>query len=204
MASFLKEPADLQRVCGAHTHVMSDGQDIATDESDAHATALPPEYAHRLAMEIAQRKEVELALRESIRELRTKEDALRQSEEQLRAFVENAAIGLHRVGPDGTILWANRAELDLLGYDESEYVGRSIAEFHADQSTVEHLLSHLSSGEGLHNYEARLRAKDGGIKHVLVSSSVYRRDGKFVHTRCFTRDVTDRGPRRCFRCGHVR
>jgi signal transduction histidine kinase len=26
---------------------------------------------------------------------------------------------------------------------------------------------------------------------VLISSNVYRKDGKFVHTRCFTKDITD-------------
>jgi PAS domain S-box-containing protein len=38
----------------------------------------------------------------------------------------------------------------------------------------------------------RLRAKDGSIKHVLLSSNAYFRDGEFVHTRCFTRDITER------------
>ena len=42
--------------------------------------------------------------------------ALRRSEAVLRDFVETSTIGLHWVGADGTILWANQAELDLLGY----------------------------------------------------------------------------------------
>ena len=43
------------------------------------------------------------------------EERLRRSEQQLADFFENATVGLHWVGPDGTILRANRAELDLLG-----------------------------------------------------------------------------------------
>jgi PAS domain S-box-containing protein len=125
-------------------------------------------------------------------ELRSKEDPLRRREAQLRDFIENAPLGLHSVGPDGTILWANRAELDLLGYAEAEYIGRSIHEFHADADAIEDILARLNRGEALHDYEARMRAKDGSIKHVLISSNVYAPDGKFVHTRCFTRDVTDR------------
>ena len=42
--------------------------------------------------------------------------ALRRSEAVLRDFIETSTIGLHWVGADGTILWANQAELDLLGY----------------------------------------------------------------------------------------
>lgn len=33
--------------------------------------------------------------------------------------------------------------------------------------------------------------QDGSIKEVLINSNVYKRGLKFVHTRCFTRDVTD-------------
>jgi PAS domain S-box-containing protein len=188
VANFYKEPAELQRVCATHTHVMPNGE----AETDPSATALPPQYARRLAKEIAQREEVEHALRQSLRELRAKDLALKDSDEQLRDFVENATLGLHRVGPDGTILWANQAELDLLGYAESEYVGHPISEFHADQSAIQEILARLRRGEALHDYEARLRARDGSIKHVLISSSAYSRDGGFVHTRCFTRDITER------------
>jgi len=37
-----------------------------------------------------------------------------------------------------------------------------------------------------------LRAKDGSVRHVVISSNAYFRDGKFVHSRCFTRDITER------------
>ena len=37
-----------------------------------------------------------------------------------------------------------------------------------------------------------MRCRDGSIRRVLINSSVLWRDGQFVHTRCFTRDVTDR------------
>ena len=120
------------------------------------------------------------------------EDDLRRKQAELTDFVENATVGLHWVGPDGTILWANRAELDLLGYARDEYVGRNIAEFHADPPVITDILCRLTNGEELHGYEARLRCKDGSVRNVQISSNVYRDGGRFVHTRCFTRDVTDR------------
>ncbi|HEY1376487.1 MAG TPA: PAS domain S-box protein [Gemmataceae bacterium] len=120
------------------------------------------------------------------------EDRLRRSERELADFFENATEGLHWVGPDGTILRANRAELDLLGYTAEEYVGHKIAEFHADEGVIADILRRLQAGEELHNYEARLRCKDGSLRHVLINSNVMRRDGQFAHTRCFTRDVTGR------------
>jgi PAS domain S-box-containing protein len=120
------------------------------------------------------------------------EDALRQSEQELSDFFENAVVGLHWVGPDGTILRANRAELEMLGYAPEEYLGHHIAEFHADRTAISDILRRLQAGEVLHEYEARLRCKDGSIKHVLIDSSVMWEKGEFVHTRCFTRDITER------------
>ncbi|MDB6027482.1 MAG: putative Histidine kinase [Verrucomicrobiales bacterium] len=123
-------------------------------------------------------------------EKRKAETALRRNEELLADFFENGAVGLHWVGPDGIILRANRAELELLGYSEKEYIGHHIAEFHADAPVIEDILSKLSCGKCLQNYEARLRCKDKSIKHVLITSNVLWQDGKFIHTRCFTRDIT--------------
>jgi PAS domain S-box-containing protein len=105
-------------------------------------------------------------------------------------FVENAALGLHWVGEGGKILWANQAELDLLGYTHDEYIGRHISDFHADEDAITDILCKLSNNETLRDYEARLRHKDGSIIHVLITSNVRWDKGRFVHTRCFTRDIT--------------
>ena len=145
-----------------------------------------------LEHEIERRKELETELRHALAERRRAEEALRDTQQELVDFFENAAEGLHWVGPDGTILWANRAELDMLGYSEEEYVGHHIAEFHADQDAIEDMLARLARNETLYDREAALRCKDGTVKHVVIHSNALFRDGKFVHTRCFTRDVTDR------------
>jgi PAS domain S-box-containing protein/excisionase family DNA binding protein len=114
-----------------------------------------------------------------------------EAERELADFIDNALEGLHKVGADGTILWANKAELDLLGYRQDEYVGRHIAEFHANQDVIDEMLSKLMSGQNLFDYPASLRCRDGSVKQVLIHSNAYMRDGKFVYSRCFTRDVTE-------------
>jgi PAS domain S-box-containing protein len=120
------------------------------------------------------------------------EAELRRSEHELSDFFENAAVGLHWAGPDGIILRANQAELDLVGYPREEYVGRHVAEFHADRAAMEDILSRLHAGETIRAYEARLLCKDGSTKQVLIASSALWENGRFIHTRCFTRDITDR------------
>jgi PAS domain S-box-containing protein len=119
------------------------------------------------------------------------QEAVLRSVVTLRDFVENAPEGLRRVGPDGLILWANLAELDMLGYTRAEYVGHHIAEFHADAEVIEDLLARLARGETLREREVRMVCKDGSIRHVLVNSNALFEGGKFIHTRCFTRDITE-------------
>jgi two-component system, cell cycle sensor histidine kinase and response regulator CckA len=131
-----------------------------------------------------------LRLQEEIHERQQAEAELRHSQQQLTDFVENATIGMHWVSADGTILWANQAELDLLGYSREEYIGRSITEFHAESDVIDDILCRLTRNEVLQSYSAKLLAKNGSIREVLINSNVYWENGEFVHTRCFTRDVT--------------
>jgi PAS domain S-box-containing protein len=107
-------------------------------------------------------------------------------------FVDNAVVGLHRVGPDGTILWANAADYQLLGYTADEYIGHNIAEFHADSENLCAILENLVGGGTLHDQPAVLKCKDGSVRHVLISSNAHFEDGRFVNTRCFTRVTEQR------------
>ncbi len=140
---------------------------------------------------------------QSLRQQLAAEVARREQAEQLAAardhdlaeFVDNAAEGIHRVGPDGTILWANKAELAMLGYDYDEYVGRHIADFHVDAPVIETILHKLLDGETLYDQPARLRCRDGSIRHVLIHSNGSFEDGQLRYTRCFTRDATARHER---------
>jgi PAS domain S-box-containing protein len=131
-----------------------------------------------------------LRLQKEIHERQQAEAELRHSQQQLTDFVENATIGMHWVSADGTILWANQAELDLLGYSREEYIGRSITEFHAESDVIDDILCRLTRNEVLQSYSAKLLAKDGSVREVLINSNVYWENGEFIHTRCFTRDVT--------------
>jgi len=123
---------------------------------------------------------------------RRAETQLARSERELADFFENAAVGLHWIDVNGRILRANRAELMMLGYTADEYIGRPIADFHADADVIASLLDRLQRGEEVRDAPARMRRKDGRLIDVQVSSSAYREKGAFLHTRCFTIDVTGR------------
>lgn len=133
-----------------------------------------------------------VGIKRDISERKRTEEALQRNEAHLTDFFENAVVALHWAGPDGTIIRANQAELDMLGYSREEYEGQNVAKFHVDENAVRDMFERLRSGEVLQDYDARLRCKDGSIRHVRINSSAYHENGKFMHTRSFTRDITER------------
>jgi PAS domain S-box-containing protein len=112
----------------------------------------------------------------------------------LQDFLDHALVAMHWLGPDGTILWANRAELALLGYAPEEYLGRPAEDFHANPESGRLLADHLASGEGVRDCEAALRHRDGSLRHVLISAHPFHDpgDGRLLHSRCFLQDITGR------------
>lgn len=160
-------------VCSSHTRVIPAESYASLLENDDQLRAITAlqQKAQALEAEVSRRKE---------------------AERELSDFLENALEGLHTSGPDGKIIWANKAELDLLGYQDDEYIGHHVSEFHADKKVIEDIFARLSAGEEIRDQEARLCCKDGSIKHVLINSNVLWQNGQFIHTRCFTRDITER------------
>jgi len=165
-------------VCHAHSAVIAAGPGAALGEAErSRVLAQLQQKAASLEHEVEIRRRIEALLADRERELAD--------------FLENAIYPLHKAGPDGTVLWANRAELAMLGYEAVEYIGHNIAEFHDDKGAIERILRRLNDGETLRDQPAKLRCKNGALRRVLISSNAFYENGKLVSTRCFTRDVTD-------------
>ena len=202
---------DGDRFCGSYQLFLLDGTPLPVDECPM-AMAIKAGVETRNADVVLQRPDgSRLVALVNIRALRDRhgviqgaincfqdvsahhamaQELLRNSDD-LEDFFDNSAVGLHIVSGEGIIQRANKAELALLGYTAEEYIGRRIADFHADAPVINDILQKLGSGESLEAYPARLRAKNGTIKHVLITSNARFEDGKLFNTRCFTIDVTD-------------
>src|SRR5262249_43537403 len=120
------------------------------------------------------------------------EQELRKSEQELADFFEASPLGLLWVGPEGRILRANRAELELLGCTSEEVLGRLISDFHVEPEVAWDVLKRMARKDTLQNYRARIRQRDGTIKHVLIDANGYWEGEQLMHSRWFVRDITHR------------
>ncbi|HTY54296.1 MAG TPA: ATP-binding protein, partial [Candidatus Binataceae bacterium] len=91
----------------------------------------------------------------------------------------------------GRVLWANAAQLRLLGYSAEEYVGYQIREFYVSQRRFDEFWQELMAHQSVYDFEVELRCKTGSTKHVLIHSSGHWENGEFLYTRCFMRDISE-------------
>src|ERR1700722_6045410 len=110
----------------------------------------------------------------------------------LADIAEKAPVGLLQIDANGIIQWANRAQLELLGYARQDYVGKHAAEFYADPSEGRNVVLRLVQEETLNEYRTNLRAHDGSLRNVLISSSADFQKGQFLRALLFTQDITGR------------
>lgn len=116
-------------------------------------------------------------------------------EAEFSDYFQNAPIALHWLSKDGIILWANKTELELLGYPRQEYIGQPISKFaHPhDQAIVREMTQQLDRDKAFHGVSVRFLAKDGNVIYLLIDSKVrYDVNGNFDHSIWFIRDDTSR------------
>jgi PAS domain S-box-containing protein len=133
-------------------------------------------------------------LAQGIRQKRD-ENALRESEARLRATVEQATAGMARCDAKGRIIFANRKLSQMLGYEQSELFGKSIAHItHPDdvKDNMHRFRQMIRRGKPF-EVEKRYIRKNGSILWADVSASAVRDpDGKTQSTVAVIVDVTAR------------
>lgn len=141
---------------------------------------------------------------EDVTAKRLVEEALARSETQLRAVVENLAEGLIVSSLDGRVRRWNQAALEMHGFGAGEGDGRGLGEVAAlfELSTLHGVvltpdqwpLSRILRGEQLHNWELRIRRRDGDWQRVYSYGGALVRDdaGRPMMAMLTMSDVTER------------
>jgi PAS domain S-box-containing protein len=133
-------------------------------------------------------------LEERIAERKQAEVALRESEERYRELFENAKDAIYVHDLAGTYLKINRAAEKLSGYTREEIVGHNFTEFVAADH-IRHVRDSFCAKlakKGETTYEVDVIAKDGRRVPVEVSSRAIYENGVLVGVQGMARDITER------------
>jgi len=153
------------------------GQNVHIEQRDGIVISL-----FAVARDITERKNAELALRES--------------EERYRFLTEQSTDMLSRQSADGTFLYASPVSYKLLGYAPSELVGRSVFEYcHADDlETVRAATARLIGHHGSETLTYRARRRDGHFVWLETTSQAVRdrESGLVGEVLSVSRDITER------------
>lgn len=124
---------------------------------------------------------------------KTAQRRLRQSEEQLQDFLDNASILIQSVDLEGTIHYVNKYWCKKLGYSKAEALRTNLMDLVAPKEKDKYLdlLQQLKTEGEAQQINIRLLTKDGKIL-MLEGSINIRKDGKPLLTRSFLQDVTER------------
>ncbi len=130
-----------------------------------------------------------------ITERKRAEETLRESEEQLRAFMENAPDGVYLNDLAGMFLYGNRLMEEIIGYKREEIIGKNMMELNLiapeGLAKAAELLQANSRGQSTGPDELTLKKKDGSQIIVEINTSVAQRHGQLVVVG-FVRDITNR------------
>ena len=127
---------------------------------------------------------------------KAKEIQLRASEERFRATFEQAAIGIVHCSFQGEILRCNSHFSDLLGYQPSELLGKSMGQLIFSPEipeAVQSLERLLLAGVGTVVHEKRHVRKDGSFLYVRSTVFIQRDgDGQPLHFTSFVENINPR------------
>lgn len=118
----------------------------------------------------------------------------RAVEARYRDLFDNVPVGLYQSLPDGRILDANRALLQMLGYpDRESLLSVNAVDLYVDPLERTRWQALMQRGAALHAFETRFRRRDGAVIWVSDSTHVVREaGGRGLYYEGILEDITDR------------
>ncbi|MDR3578332.1 MAG: PAS domain S-box protein [Oryzomonas sp.] len=128
--------------------------------------------------------------------LKEAERALRESTAEIHDLYNNAPCGYHSLDRNGLIIRISDTELNWLGYEREEVLGKmNFQEIVTDEGRkqFESIYEQFMARGWVHDLEYDLLRKDGSNMSVLLSATaIYDADGNYLMSRSTLVDITKR------------
>jgi PAS domain S-box-containing protein len=138
-------------------------------------------------------QDAEIAIIHDITERKQAEDAIKESEQNFRDFLDNSSIGIRIRDDDEHVVYINRAFIDIFGFESIAEAQTAIPmKFYSPESYAEYFVrsEKISRGENVPNkVEVDIVRKDGTIRHVQVIGQRVHRNGK-IQAQTLYIDIT--------------
>jgi PAS domain S-box-containing protein len=161
-----------------------------------HAAALGKGEVERFQMVLGPReiKSLSLAFNDMAEKIRSREQALRKSEQKYRAIVENMSDVVFIVDQTGKLLFITPSATRLIGYEQSEMIGHNIQEFIYKEDFTAALknIGHAVSEKGIISNEIRLLHKNGSVLWMQTFTRPLFEEGDAVAVQGSFWDITER------------
>jgi PAS domain S-box-containing protein len=134
-----------------------------------------------------------LAIERELRDAETRREA-RRAEARYRNLFNRVPVGITSTTPEGLLLAANPAFVEMLGFADVEELKRAnIAEFWVNPEERDQMNALLARDGLIQHFELQLRRKDGTAIWCAVSTrAVYDSAAKMESYEGVTVDITDR------------
>ncbi|HTX19347.1 MAG TPA: PAS domain S-box protein [Bacteroidota bacterium] len=123
------------------------------------------------------------------------EESLKRSEERFRELFDSAPVGYHEIDENGIIVDVNRTELEMLGYQRDEMVGRPVWLFVGDAEASKKRVMAKLSGEvpPTRSSYRTYRRKDGSpFAALLEERLLLDPQKKIIGIRSVIQNITER------------
>ncbi|MFQ5875454.1 MAG: PAS domain S-box protein, partial [Dehalococcoidia bacterium] len=127
-------------------------------------------------------------------ELKLANEEIRKTKRYLRSLIESATAAIIATDQAGKVVLFNQGAEALSGYRREEVLGRRVPVLYERAEDAKEVMRRMREGSGkISAYETNLRAKDGTVIPVLISSSLlYDEEGREAGTVGFSKDLRGR------------
>jgi PAS domain S-box-containing protein len=134
------------------------------------------------------------AIMRDITDRKLTERKLQESEKRFRGLYENSMLGIFRSNPEGKIIMANPAALNLLGYSNLEEISNIKVEDGYYDPTERKKFKEVLDNEGaIHGFEIKWKKPDGTVVDLRENArAVTDENGNVIYYEGIFEDITEK------------